>query len=1354
MASHPFLRSAVVRSARAVTGALLIAALFGVVPADAAHTVDVPEVVLLESGETSTVLEYVFPLKRDVGATEPRLAADLDWTRPRVMTPGPDGDLEPQPHAEVATVAVPTRGVLGWEIVAHDWLVPPLDLVAIREAVTVDSPRVYRGVPLVSVTVRPELGGGVLGSLVVRLRHAPQPRFAAALSLKAVEPIAARDRNRVVSNPDLFADLSAGLRALDRRDKAGRQGETPFTLSDNWLRVEISQTGVHEVSGFDFTWAGVIGDALADVDPEKLRVFRAWSAELPDDPEIEPATWQFDYAGLTEIACELEEDDGVWDTADRILFYAVGPDDWADRHRDGAGPIDWQQHPYADRTVYWITWEDHQTASPHDGDPRRVEVRDATATGGAGTDRHLHRIHREEDVVESFGRLSDNWAWDTSVELTRSIAFDVPDAVTDSAAFFVAELRMKHKTGTRNSDWVEAGVWLNDGDQTGETAVHTWTVGSETSADSTRVRTSGWSDRLLDGANTLTVSRRDAGGNVSHWLMLDSADLMAWRRLVHDDGQVPFVHWGHQVQTPGETVDLELSYASGSAPRAWDVSDPDAPVDLTGTVAGAPTRTLTLGLSRDPDSDVHLVAFKTEDLLEPDTDAMSLRDPGFLRSVNPGVDYLIVHHPDFAADARRLEAHRAGDLITLCVSTDEVYDAFGGGVKDPLALRNFFKWLYTEGEGTLAAVCIFGDASRDYRHRSDQFEDFVPTVVRANFPSVVTIYNHPYATDDHIVSFDTAPNWSHDHPDLALGRLTVRDETQARRRVDTLIAYDQETPEGIWRNRVVMVADDFCQPSDDECTETMHMDQAEFLGNEYVPLSVDVEKLYLVDYAYDPGGTFKPLARQAARQYWNEGLTVFHYIGHGSENTLADEQVFLTDDIYGLTNGVRRGVFSAFSCDVGIYDSPTRQSMAETFVDQEHGGAIASIAASQVTYVTPNERLSEAFYEALYPDRRVVPGVTLGRALHEAKLAMSSGGLNHISNSQKYLLFGDPAIALPNPAAGPEFDAASVDTLRGGWREEVVCVLSDHGLSAGGGTGYDLVVREHREVKVATEDNTSYTYWLPGATVFHGTGTAADDTLRIPFKVPTQLRYGAQGKVRLVIDAPEGGHAVARELPVVQAPTGPVDDVLGPAIDLAFEDGRYRVKPGTTLHATVSDTSGISILGTSPLNSLLLVFDDSDYMSDVSDGFVFDPGSYTSGTLEITMPDNLALGEHTAALLASDVLGNVGSDTLSFQLVAGEQVAIEDVTLFPNPTAGPARLVFELSDPMTVSWSVFTLAGHRVFAMSRSYAAAGPQVMHWDGRDDAGDELANGVYLYVVSGSGYDEEGHRLNVTGKLVVMK
>jgi hypothetical protein len=275
-----------------------------------------------------------------------------------------------------------------------------------------------------------------------------------------------------------------------------------------------------------------------------------------------------------------------------------------------------------------------------------------------------------------------------------------------------------------------------------------------------------------------------------------------------------------------------------------------------------------------------------------------------------------------------------------------------------------------------------------------------------------------------------------------------------------------------------------------------------------------------------------------------------------------------------------------------------------------------------------------------------------------------------------------------------------------------------------------------------------------GSSVFDGEGTAGSGDLVIPFKVPAQIRYGDKGRVRLLVESSDGDHAAVQVVPAVRGSLGAVDDIRGPLISLAFTGGRHRVHPGDALSASLVDTSGIAMLGTSPGNSLLLELDDSGRMTDVTPAFAYDPDSYTSGGLVYPLPQDLPSGIHRAALHASDALGNVGSDTLSFEIVPSEVAGIEDVTVFPNPTPGPCRLLCELSDPMAVQWDIYTLAGQRLRTIQVEPADAGPCILEWDGRDGQGDEIANGTYLFVLRGAGASADGREITKTGKLVIMR
>jgi len=1323
-----------------------------------------PRVELLAADAASTTLRFVFPVDVEPADWATRDPSRVTWRRGGLVVRGEGDALEALPPEARALIAVPTRTRPSLTVVSRRWLRPPRDGESVTA--TLDGPALSRDLPLVSIAVAGlSAGGGILGEAVVVVSHPPDPSYAALLAAAAGEPYrltadAAAPRRDVSGaiNGGLAVDLRAGARALaGRRPDAMRRAPSdhPFSLTSRWLRLEIAETGVYRLTGYDMNLAGVSGSG---VDPAKLRLYRAEPRPLDADPEAS-GSWQDGWTGLAETALLLDEDDGSWDSGDALLFYALGPDGWTDRIDPAAGRLDHHEHPYADRLVYWLTWEDAQTASPLPGAPLRLGSRDATGGAAEPVAMHLDRMHFEESRSEAFGRVADDWAWDAAIFTQKSIALPVTRLVTDlpdRSAFWQIDMRSTVAHIHESTDYNSARAWLNSGVGPGELVEKDWLLGAEASADSQRFRLSAWSDLLVEGMNTLTLQR--ASPDTSPPFLLDCCDLLCWRWLAVEAGaQLPFVHWGEQVATAGEEVRLRLIDIGGGGLSCWDVSDALAPAALAGE-AGAGT--LELSLLRDPGVDVHMVAFRDSELPVPAS--VSRRTPTDLRAMSEtAIDYVVLYDQRFRSAALQLASFRdamlpgRSDPRATAVDQQDVFDCFGGGVKDPYALRNFLKWLYLhsgpELDRRLGYVCLVGDASRDYRLHRNQFEDFVPTVVRNSFPRLLNTYTYePYATDDELVSFDVRDFGQLDLPDLAVGRLTARSLSDALAQVERIVGYAAAPEPGDWRNRIVLAADDLNTPRGRR-DETFHILQAETLADFYLPPTLDVGKIYLTEYGSNESSSPKPLARLAAKENWSDGLTLFHYIGHGADNTLADEQLFTTDDIYGLTNAGKRGVFLAFSCDVGIFDHALRQSMAETFVNQAGGAAIAAIAASQVSWVYQNNAFSNDFYEALYPGRNVVDGITLGEALLTAKV-MAGSDFN-LANAERYMLFGDPALALPQPVGGLVLHDSSSDELASGGRAIAVAALAESGF-AGWGSSYDLRVEDAREqVHFVGPDGDIVDYWIPGDATFRGVGPVDADTLRVPFKLPVQMRYGPHARMRLIIDGQDGSRAGTVDLPAILVSVEDAD-VRGPDIRLAFADGSFRVKSGTPLNAEVGDSSGVNILGTLPSNSILLEFDDSGFTTEVTDRFVFDAGSFERGRLQIPLPDNLAIGRHTAALFASDLLGNVGSDTLSFQLVAATVSAIDDVTVFPNPTPGPARLVFELSDPMDVRWDLYTVSGRRVFSMERGFATAGPKILEWDGRDAAGDPLANGVYLFVLRGSWAGDGGHDLVETGQLVIMK
>ena len=78
-------------------------------------------------------------------------------------------------------------------------------------------------------------------------------------------------------------------------------------------------------------------------------------------------------------------------------------------------------------------------------------------------------------------------------------------------------------------------------------------------------------------------------------------------------------------------------------------------------------------------------------------------------------------------------------------------------------------------------------------------------------------------------------------------------------------------------------------------------------------------------------------------------------------------------------------------------------------------------------------------------------------------------------------------------------------------------------------------------------------------------------------------------------------------------------------------------------------------------------------------------------------------------------------------LPEGPVTRLEAIT--PNPLPGRAQIRYSLAAELAVSITVLDITGRRVRTLAAGPQPAGRHTVAWHGDDDAGQELANGVYL-------------------------
>jgi hypothetical protein len=739
-----------------------------------------------------------------------------------------------------------------------------------------------------------------------------------------------------------------------------------------------------------------------------------------------------------------------------------------------------------------------------------------------------------------------------------------------------------------------------------------------------------------------------------------------------------------------------------------------------------------------------------------------------------GLDYVRLRDPSNSADMIILtfdegydlldslrafhEVYREQPLRTMRVRLTDVYDEFGWGVHDVVAIRNFLKYAFESWQPTgtgepLQYVLLVGDGDYDYRN--------IISSADANW-----MPPWEYGEDCRDDFFTIFRNGS-DLPSCMTGRWPVQGVGELQGILSKTIAYADHPFYGPWKNTATFAADDEWKgPS---CGETSHTTQAESLINTVLPDYFTFKKIYEILYPFrsTATGATKPDATRDLIETINRGTLIVNYTGHGNERVWTDEQMFVMDRDRNLLDNWRMWpLFLAATCTWGGFDRPIGRCFPEVLLADPSDGGIVCVAATRFTYVGSNNAFTNAYYHELFR-----PGLaarsSFGEALMVAKAAFNT-------NAAQYHTLGDPVLRL----ATPEYFARVTqrdDSLRA---LSVFHLAGEVSQTDSGSVWSDFQgVVEARVYD--TEDSAAY-YWcnntssppfyykLPGNAIFRGRASVRNGGFDISFRVPRDVRPGGtDAKISLYFFGRSASGADSadgigiQEGLAIASVASAEEDTIPPNISVWLETASFRsgdvVSSSPRLHVDLTDSSGVNLSG--EVGHKITARVDDAQAEDLTPYFNYDLDSHTRGSLEKIIGP-LAEGEHQLILEAWDSFNNLNRASLTFAVgQSGEAgYAIRDVYAWPNPMKDVTHFTYYLTQAGTrrVSLKIFTLSGKLVFEMggldTRGPAFNSNADQPWNGRDREGHLLANGVYLYRVKAEHTD--GHTAESTGKLVILR
>ncbi len=383
-------------------------------------------------------------------------------------------------------------------------------------------------------------------------------------------------------------------------------------------------------------------------------------------------------------------------------------------------------------------------------------------------------------------------------------------------------------------------------------------------------------------------------------------------------------------------------------------------------------------------------------------------------------DYLIITHDLFYKNALKLkELKEEAGFHPQVVTVENIYDYFNYGIKSPLAIKNFIKFVYRNWDQStpLQYVVLIGKGSYDYKGKIKKDADLVPTLFFQTEKFGAASSDFQYALidgDDYI-------------PDVIVSRIPAATNEDLLNYLDKVEHFQNDPPPGPWRNRALFISGNDAGSGDREYLTRRPIFRGQNLRliNYRLPQHIFANRLNTVKdtriSGYDPnfGGTTDLI------EDFDEGLSFVNFLGHGGGGIWADVSLLDLDDVDRMNNGYKLPFVASMTCFTGAYENPGRIGLAEKMLLAPQKGAIGILAASGVGWKYNDFATEWGLFDYLWDDH-----LSFGEAVDLMKILYFSnsvynteegsmytpgyGGLKYSMVSQ-YNLFGDPSLKIQKP---------------------------------------------------------------------------------------------------------------------------------------------------------------------------------------------------------------------------------------------------------------------------------------------------------------------------------------------------
>jgi len=1178
---------------------------------------------------------------------------------------------------------------------------------------------------------------------------------------------------------------SESISALSRGSNKLGTSENPLK-SGTFYKIKVDKSGIFKITKQFLQQNGI---NVANINPKNFRIYGNGGIMLPEVNKDKR------YDALQENAIQVVgEDDGVWNDNDYALFYAQGPNGYNLFDRTNGNGVKRTEYRrqiapnnfiniYEDYSYYFINFDN--------GPGKRVQSVDQILPQDLITRYDDYQYINEEKF--NLIKLGRTWTGDV-IQGSRDIIFNTKSPMQSDDI-----IRFKTQVIGYLAQSTNVKIDVNGSKRDA-------TLASDSQDFVPISHESSLTNQTGNSIKFSYISNTSANPNGSFYF--DFAEVQYKEDLSFNNAQMNFRDYDI-VTGSGDLYGFSVKNTSGLE-QIWDVSDITNARRVTNK--SPQSSSFNFGYSADsPYFNNEFVAFKNSVAYEPVfVGRINNQDLSALKNV----DYLMITQPTYISQAQRLaDFHKKKFTNVQVIDVNEIYNEFNSGSKDITAIRDFITRLNTTN-GKLKYVLLLGDTSYDFKNRIANNTDILPSY-QSEYSGDVKA---SYVTDDYFVM--TAPQTVTDLtqiPDLPIGRLPADNLQEAKTMIDKILAYNnalpgQSNPFGEWRMKLDFVADDDYEGAGTPSgvLGPFHylveyaINQAFGAGTkpEY-----NIRKLYMDAFpaVTSAGGQRYPQVNQAIVNDVGNTLYLF-YFGHGGINGWAQERILTSTEVQGFNNFTavysRFPFVSTITCEFTLWDEPATNSVGEQLIKLTTGGASTMITSSRAISVDYGRKFAPIFTEKMF-----VLNSDDFSSIGDAHLAARRAyfgpfGYGGSTDPLKVNYLGDPAMKMSRPKRLLKIN--TIDTpVPGKIRALDFVKISGQVMKADGVTkddsfnGRAIINIFDKKITKKTLNNDNIPEMKPvmeyteePSAIVKASGKVENGNYTVEFYVPKDINYEVgDGRILAYADNfdkstpnPNAYDVFTNQVQSVGGinPDG-INDSEPPAANLYMNNTNFAnggiTDQNPMLLACVKDNMGINSTGAGIGHDITFILD-GDVINTTSINDYFSPGDgngcnfgdlqdYQKGS--VTFPlKSLKPGEHQLVFKVWDINNNSATSTLNFVVKdeSERKLTVNRLLNWPNPFTNKTYVQFEhnCDDVLDVNVQIYTITGKIVRTLSTSISAepflqgfrTPRQAIEWDGKDDFGDTVAKGTYIFKIFARSQNQEKCSGSATAveKMVLLK